>query len=555
MKAAMHIRVILLLMVSMFIILIGQAGRELLPPDDLREVEIAREMYEGGDYIIPHLAGLPFVEKPSGFPAVVATIFKVIGGPSADAARFTAAAFALTSITAVFLLGWQIVGVEGGAFAAAILVLSQRFCRTAHEVLLDNALTAAVAFTIIFTWIALESDMPRKKRLAYAAAGFFLGVSFLFKGFVGSAIFGSGFILYIIVSRRFGELRHIFQLLPIIAFLVPFLSWTVPFLLYAPPHLIREFLITNHFWRFMSGYMSHQRPIYFYIINIWPDFAPGSILLPYAIWLAWKTRKEREGRAGIFLLSLFIGPLLVLSTSLAKDSVYLLPVHPTLALLVAWSIVKLLSSSSRGVRVLIWGTTCTAILAAGIIMCINGYLGGSALSIILAGIIFMSTSAVCILLIRRDDFRWAGFCIAILFALGWSLWFIGPITETEVAKSSIRQPMMEALSLVGNRDIVLYKTDDGIRGAASFYRNRTAQEIGSPARLVACLADDPDKHVALISWHNKDILPPELQKTGQDMGVNLQIKAHIGFGTQYLLLIEAVPKVSEEQVAFKQKES
>ena len=144
MKAAMHIRVILLLMVSMFIILIGQAGRELLPPDDLREVEIAREVSEGGDYIIPHLAGLPFVEKPSGFPAVVATIFKVIGGPSADAARFTAAAFALTSITAVFLLGWQIVGVEGGAFAAAILVLSQRFCRTAHEVLLDNALTAFV---------------------------------------------------------------------------------------------------------------------------------------------------------------------------------------------------------------------------------------------------------------------------------------------------------------------------------------------------------------------------------------------------------------------------
>jgi len=426
----MHVRVILLLIVSMCVILIGQAGRELLPPDDLREVEIAREMYEGGDYIIPHLAGLPFVEKPSGFPAVVATIFKVIGGPSAAAARFTAAAFALTSIAAVFLLGRQIVGVEGGAFAAAILALSQRFCRTAHEVLLDNALTAAVALTIIFTWIALESDIPRKKHLAYAAAGFFLGVSFLFKGFVGLAIFGSGFILYLIVSRRFGELRHIFRLLPIIAFLIPFLSWTVPFFLHAPPDLIREFFITNHLWRFISGYMSHQRPIYFYLINIWPDFAPGSILLPYAIWLAWKTRKEREGRAGIFLLSLFIGPLLVLSASSAKDSVYLLPVHPILALLVAWSIVKLLSSSSRGMRILIWGTTCTAILAAGIIMGINGYLGGSTLSIILAGIIFFSTSAVSILLITREDFKWTGFCIAILFALGWNLWFISPMNTT-----------------------------------------------------------------------------------------------------------------------------
>ena len=82
-KSDVQIRVILYLLASVIVILIGQAGRELLSPDDLREVEVAREMYVAGDYVIPHLAGLPFVEKPSGFQAVVAAVYNLIGGPSA----------------------------------------------------------------------------------------------------------------------------------------------------------------------------------------------------------------------------------------------------------------------------------------------------------------------------------------------------------------------------------------------------------------------------------------------------------------------------------------
>jgi len=101
--------------------------------------------------------------------------------------------------------------------------------------------------------------------------------------------------------------------------------------------------------------------------------------------------------------------------------------------------------------------------------------------------------------------------------------------------------MAEALSRVGNRDILLYFPTDGIRGAASFYRNRTAQEIRSPTTLVARLTEDHKETVALIYWIDKDALPPDLDKGAQAAGTDLQIEAHFDLGKKYLLLVSARP--------------
>ncbi len=538
-RADVGIRVALLLLASGIAILIGQVGRELVAPDDLREVEVAREMYKEGDYIVPHLAGLPFVEKPPGFQAAVATVYRIVGEPSASAARFTAAAFALLSLVAAFLLGWRILGIEGGALTVALLAFSQRFCRTAHNVLLDNALTAAVAFTVLLTWIAFQVTDVRKKRLAYAAASFSLGVSFLFKGFVGPAIFVSGFLLYLIVGRRFGEIRHILRPLSAIAFLVPVLAWIVPFLIRAPLHLVREFFIQNHFGRFLRGYDSHKGPIYFYPFIIWLEFAPGSIFLPLAIWKAWKARKECENQAGIFCLSLFVGPLVLLSASSAKDYVYFLPVYPALAILVAWCIVRGWSSPGRAVKILTWIIATVAILVASGMVGMTGFRGGSPLSVAAAGAVLVFCVTGYALSIRRSDLHWSAACVAVLIALGWSLWFTGPVAKADVARRSIRRPLLEALSHVGNRDVILYKPTDGLRGAAGFYRNRTAKEITSPEILVARLTEVHKKTVALIYWIEKDTLPPDLDNTAQAAGADLQIEAHFDLRKRYLLLVSA----------------
>ena len=349
---------------------------------------------------------------------------------------------------------------------------------------------------------------------------------------------GSGFLLYIFLSKRFSEFRHIVHPLPVIAFLLPILSWAVPFFVYGSPDLIREFFITNHFGRFYRSFC-HYHPVYFYIKIIWQEFAPGSILLPFAIWLVWKTRRKWENRAGIFFLCLFVGPLMVLSASMTKHMVYFLPVHTVLALFVAWSLHVASISHRHNVRVFTWVLAAMALIFAGSMVVKTNIFGGVTAIIAAALIIFLLLAATCLLSIRHDNLRWASVSIVALFTLGWSLWFTGPLAHTDIVKSSIRQPMMEALSLAGNRDILLYLPDDNLRGGSSFYRDRTAQEIKSPDMLVAELGKNPDKYVALTYSGDKKKIPPELQLVTKDMGIPVNIEACFNLNDKCLLLMSA----------------
>ena len=40
-------------------------GYSLLEPDEGRNVEVAREMVRTNDWIVPHLNGLPYLDKPA----------------------------------------------------------------------------------------------------------------------------------------------------------------------------------------------------------------------------------------------------------------------------------------------------------------------------------------------------------------------------------------------------------------------------------------------------------------------------------------------------------
>ena len=531
-----------MLTLGVFVILAGQVQREPLAPDDLREVEIAREMYLGGDYVIPHLAGKPFVEKPSGFSAAVAAAYHAAGGPSVVAARAVSVFFALMSLAAVFLLGRCVLGSEGGALAALLLALSARFCRTAHEVLLDNALVASLACALLFAWFAVSAADPREKRRAYSAASFALGVSFLFKGFVGPALFGAGIVTYLSLSRRFGELRHALGPSSAIAFLAPVALWIVPFVRSASPDLQWEFFVANHVGRFAWAYDSHSRPFYFYLVDLWQEWLPWSPLLPFALASFWRRRREPETQPAVFFFAMALGPFVFLSCSQAKDSIYLLPAYPAFALWLAWCCERFLrDASSRWASPAMAAVGAFSSLWALAALGATAYLHGPASTVAAAALVFGLATAWIAGQWRYwqpEGGRRVLLGTAALLALGWILWFTGPIATWETARFSYRAQVEAMLRAARGREFLLYQPNDGLRGGVSFFGNRTALEIDDPDALVRRLLASPDAVLLVREWDDGPVIPDDLARVARDFGVAFYAEARTpcSLSTKLILL-------------------
>jgi len=103
-------------------------------------------------------------------------------------------------------------------------------------------------------------------------------------------------------------------------------------------------------------------------------------------------------------------------------------------------------------------------------------------------------------------------------------------------------PLTHIFSFVGSRDILLYNPDDGLRGAMSFYRNRTAQEIRSPEQLMKRLMQNQDSTVAMYLHKDRTFIPPELNKAALESGTGLKIITSFHFLDDYLIVISAGPE-------------
>ncbi|HXX93608.1 MAG TPA: glycosyltransferase family 39 protein [Planctomycetota bacterium] len=529
----------LVLGLEALLLLAGQWGRDLMTMDDLREAEVAREMSTDGSYVIPHLAGLPFVEKPPGFQMVVAGLFTLLGGPSILAARLVSAAFALAALVSVYLLGATAYGPRGGVLAGAFLAFSPLFVRVSHEILLDNALLAAMGWTFYFLFRALTEPEMGPKRRAYAAAALALGISFLVKGLVGPSLVGAGFVTFLIVSRRWNELRGAIHVYPATAFLAPCLVWIIPFLRAAPRELVEEFFIKNQFGRFFQAYASHARPFYFYLQTIGYKLGLAVFFLPGAWWVAWRDRKKPEALNGLVLAALGAGPFLLLSLSKAKDAVYLLPVYPAFSVAAAGWGLRVFAHDSRAARGLAGFVLAVGVgvaLAAGIV---TARLGGLTLGVAFLGVIFLPLGLSLFLALSRRDAESAGAGVAAFLAVGGLLWMTGPIARYEATRQEWRASLPVILRATEGKELLLFRPDDEIRGAYGFYRSRTALELNRPIDFVQRLGDHADT-LGLVVWQGP-ALPMELLEASRALSRTLVERTRAKYYDKELIVVSAAP--------------
>lgn len=377
------------LLLCLLTCLAGILDHDLWTPDEPRDAAISLEMSRTGDWIIPRLAGEPFVEKPPLYFASAALVTRLAGpllGPI-GAIRMTTALWGLGTLLMTFWLARRLFDPVRARFSVAVLATMAGFVMNMHWIRVDAAL---VFFVAAAAWSFAEvylGDRPWH----CLPAGLFTAGAFLSKGVIGPllvAVAWAGLAIPWLVDRLRAGNRNLFivpHALCLACLAAPALAWMALLRQTGGPALWHEWFWENHFGRAMgtATVLGHIRPGEpFYYVETLAVYAlpwlPGLVLwFASVIPKAWKQRSL--SRPHLFLLAWSVGSVILLTVPATKRDIYLAPVLAAFALMTADAFS---TAFPRWCRVFsgFWAAFCLLVLAAAVLSPLWGGLLGESVS-------------------------------------------------------------------------------------------------------------------------------------------------------------------------------
>jgi 4-amino-4-deoxy-L-arabinose transferase-like glycosyltransferase len=308
------------------------ANRPLFNPDEGRYAEIPREMLSGGDWVIPHLNGLDYIEKPPLQYWATALMYRVFG-VSEFSARLYTALTALGTMAWVWFLGLKLWGREVGWRCAA--VICGMLMLTALGQLLSLDMSLAFYMTASLTGFLMAQQFASSQRrwmmLAWAAAA--LGM--LTKGLIAAAIPTAVLIIYSLWSRDFSPWRKLHWKwgLPLFLVLVVPWHWLAALRL---PDFLQFYFVREHFARYLTPIADRAEPWWFFGWVFLAGTLPWTVSSLRVLIGGWRAHRAAVSQFNphLFLWIWVVFILVFFSLSDSKLMPYILPVMPALALLI-----------------------------------------------------------------------------------------------------------------------------------------------------------------------------------------------------------------------------
>lgn len=299
--------------------------RGLNEPDEGRYAEIAREMAQSGDWLVPTLNGFEHFQKPPLIYWLTALSIRVFGA-NEWSARLPSALAALGTIWLTYLIALRLCSGTVARNAALILVSSLEFFALARLLTPDMTLTF---------WItaALAAFVHRRHWLFFVA----MGLGFLTKGPMAVVVPLSAALAWQITSRGTAEIRHLPWGRGTLVVLGVGLSWFIMLSLQSPELL-------SYFWkyelvqRFASRTHGRSQPWWFFLPVITLALLPWTFFLVKPLrtfWHRWQTGTVSPPQA--LLAGWVVLPFVILTCSGSKLVTYVLPLLPALAIAIGSS--------------------------------------------------------------------------------------------------------------------------------------------------------------------------------------------------------------------------
>ena len=138
------IRFWLIIGATAVIMLAGLGARDLWNPDEPRYAQVAREMVEGGDWLLMHLNGRLYPDKPPGYFWATGLFSRVTGRVDEFSARFFPAVSGIAVVALSMLLAGRIFGRRNALLTGVILATSYTVIMQSRWVHMDMPLTAVM---------------------------------------------------------------------------------------------------------------------------------------------------------------------------------------------------------------------------------------------------------------------------------------------------------------------------------------------------------------------------------------------------------------------------
>ena len=333
-------------------------GCMISPPSLMDDVDaahgqLARNMIQSGDWIIPHLNGVAYVEKPPLPYWMIAVSYRIFGVHDwAARVPFALAAMLLCLIASLYAR-WAF-NRQAGMVAGMVLATCTGLFLFTRVLIPDVIVTLCVCVSFWSFQRALneDADEPHPRRWA-ALLAVALGVGVMLKGLIALIFPAGGALVYLAVTRQLFRLvtwRRLHVMSGALIFLLIAAPWHVAAMLRMPPYFdftlhstpgqyhgfFWFYFMNEHVLRFLGMRYPHDYNtvprLTFWLLNLLWLF-PWSLYLPAILKLGYKP-VDRASRTRLLALC-WIGFLMLFFTFSTTQEYYSMPIYPALALLLS----------------------------------------------------------------------------------------------------------------------------------------------------------------------------------------------------------------------------
>jgi len=310
-------------------------ARTLVPTDEGRYAEMAREMVATGDWITLRLNGLKYFEKPPLQTWMNALTFELFGLGEWQARLWTGLC-GLLGVVLVAFTGARMFSARIGFYAALVLGSSFLWAGLGHINTLDMGLSGMMTISLCALLLAQRSDISHAEQrnwMLLCWAGMALAV--LSKGLIGLLLPGAVLVLYTLFSRDWSIWKRLHLVLGLILFFLITTPWFVLISL-KNPEFPQFFFIHEQFQRFTSKIHNRYGPPYYFLPILALGIVPWLGVLFQSLWNGAREQNAASGfqpKKMLLIWSVFI--FVFFSISDSKLPSYILPIFPALALLIA----------------------------------------------------------------------------------------------------------------------------------------------------------------------------------------------------------------------------